>query len=199
MQHAGLTFERTIPCCRKVAWKDCRIASCPPKPRKRPPTLVNALPTLPCPIKEARLSHATLTRSQQGASSDVDGAAGAIKQAPMMCLGSPSAFECAAARRECQETSASRRTCRPGDPERPRSPHLLLGHPTAKISDAISLGCYHSEEGRSSFLHVQSFMCRSCPSSWQAPNAQRSCFNSPAVPQQVHPGHHHRSPSSRQV
>lgn len=42
----------TMPCCRKVAWKDWRMASCPPKPRPVPPTLVNALPTFPC--REAR-------------------------------------------------------------------------------------------------------------------------------------------------
>lgn len=38
----------TMPCCKKVAWKDCSMASCPPYPLRLPPTLVNALPTLPC-------------------------------------------------------------------------------------------------------------------------------------------------------
>ena len=39
-----------MPCCRNVAWKDCRIASWPPKPLPCPPTLVKAAPTLPCSI-----------------------------------------------------------------------------------------------------------------------------------------------------
>jgi hypothetical protein len=37
-----------MPCCRNVAWNDCKMASLPPKPRESPPTLVNAAATLPC-------------------------------------------------------------------------------------------------------------------------------------------------------